>query len=436
MFTNEAHCILDTIKSTLPYAYEYILLDNNSTDNTVALCEALLNDNSMKYQVFRTEWVDFGHNYSYLYELGHKHSDADYIWQIDADDLVHGTMNIEDLTDDAYKVVLRGGGLHYYRNQIFSNKLLWKHYLKIHGYVSTYPKKEFKSSILEGDYYIQCRHEGSRHKIDMKTKYLNDANMLQEDLLIMFDQDDRNRCYFYLAQSYYCASEYQKAIEIYKRRIEQCGWQEEVWYSRLQIARCYKYLKDDENTIKSYRECYDYHPCYAEAVFELGVYYAKMKNYKGAQNMLEIAVNKPFPTDKFLFLSKDIYDYHAKLWLAVVYYYVNEYNKSYNINMSLLKQSLSDHVRIIVQDNNKWNYDIILNDVLQVKQYLKNVDPRMNNYEVYYMALKYGSIKVIQLIKHNIIERNWYERQVFNVIFKQYGVHRDLNTYYRHYYLG
>jgi len=79
----------------------------------------------------------------------------------------------------------------------------------------------------------------------MKTKCLNDAKMLEEDLLtdlykislpanfikiivmymtIIVDKADQARCYFYLGQSYICAKEYKQSIKAYKTRIYLCGW--------------------------------------------------------------------------------------------------------------------------------------------------------------------------------------------------------------------
>jgi len=355
MFTNEEHCILETIKSTLPYAYEYILLDNNSTDNTVKVCEEFLKDNNIKYQVFTSKWVNFGYNCSLLYELGHKHSKADYLWQIDADDLVHGKMNMDYLWADQYLLKF-GGNLYYERHQLFKNDTLYRHYLSIHGYVTTVPKFLPKSSqTLEGDYYIECRHVGSRHHIDMKTKFLNDAKMLEEDLKTNLDIADRNRCYFYLAQSYSCAGLYQEAITIYKKRVYLQGWHEEVRHSRLQIARCYFELKDYTNVIKFYLKCFEKHPYVAEPLYELGLFYFENKLYLNAKRCFKQASQIPYPSHLKLFLSKNIYDYSAKLMLACCYYYLNKYNKSYDINMELLKLNLSDDIRKIIEKNNQFN---------------------------------------------------------------------------------
>lgn len=358
MFTNEEHCILDTLKTTLPYASEYILLDNYSTDNTVKVCQDFLKD--VKYQVFRTKWINFGHNYSYLYELGYKHSKADYLWQIDADDLVHGHMNIYNLYADKYMLKFGEHGMYYTRAQLFKNNRQYKQYLSIHGYVDTIPKyQQTTSKILSGDYYVESRRVGNRHKVDMKTKWLTDAKMLEEDLKTDLDTRDRNRCYFYLGQSYYCAEEYKKSIDIYKKRVYLQGWHEEVMYSRLQIARCYKNLNDHDNTVKYYLRCYQKHPCRAEPLYELAKYYTDNNNYIDAKKYLKQAATIKFPSDLHLFLSKDVYDYRCKILLAVCYFYLNKYNKSYAINIDLLKQNLPSHVNELVRKNNQFNLKTI-----------------------------------------------------------------------------
>lgn len=179
MATNEEHCILETLNVTLPYAKEYIFLDNASTDNTVKVCQDFFTQNNIKGQIFHYHWKNFGHNYSYLYQLGYKHATSDYLWQIDADDLVFGTMNINNLTKDKYLLQF-GNEFTYVRPQIFKNTLKWQHVMCIHGYVCNIPKSiNITSEILTGDYYIECRHVGNRHKIDNNTKYLNDAKMLK-----------------------------------------------------------------------------------------------------------------------------------------------------------------------------------------------------------------------------------------------------------------
>lgn len=354
MFTNEEHCILETLNSTLPYANEYILCDNASTDNTVEVCENFFKQNNIKGQVFNAIWKNFGYNYSYLYELGHKHATSEYLWQIDADDIVIGVMKINNLWADRYLLQF-GDTMKYLRCQIFKNTFKWQHILAIHGYTDTLPKGQYNTTKkIKGNYYIDSRHIGNRHKIDSDLKFLNDAKMLEEDLLTNLDKHDESRCYFYLGQCYKDGKAYQKSIDAYNKRISMNGWEEEVYYSKLQIARCYKVL-NDIRYIDMYLTCFEQHPNRVEPLYELGVTYLLNKNYKEAKKYFKQASNIPYPVHLTLFLSKDVYDYRCHIDLAICYYYLQKYNKSYDINNKLLLKSIPDDIKIMIEENNQFN---------------------------------------------------------------------------------
>ena len=115
MAYNEAHCIGETLLSTLPIATEYIIIDHYSTDDTMKVCNDFFDKHSLKGTVYQKEWKDFGTNYSYLYEYGFRYSRCDYLYQIDADDIVVGKMDVHDLTADAYAVQFNDEGTVYIR---------------------------------------------------------------------------------------------------------------------------------------------------------------------------------------------------------------------------------------------------------------------------------------------------------------------------------
>lgn len=102
-----------------------------------------------------------------------------------------------------------------------------------------------------------------------------------------------------------------------------------------------------------------------------------------------------------------------------------------------LKQAHRADIQPLLNDDKiKLYIAIILDDIDLVTQFLKDIDPRLNNHEAYHLAVRHGNPEMIELIKQNIIGRDWYERQMFNSVFQPYGVHRDLNNYYRQQYLG
>ncbi len=356
MATNEEHCILETLNATLPYATDYIFCDNASTDNTIKVCEDFFKTNNIKGQIFNYKWVNFGHNYSYLYELGYKHSDSEYLWQIDADDLVCGKMDIGKLDKGMYLLQF-GREFTYPRPQIFKNSIPWKHYLVLHGYVAPVNKKIYYSSgQITGEYYIDSRRIGNRHRIvDEKTKYLNDAKNIEDDLINITDKHDLRRSYFYLAQSYHDGGNYEKSIEKYNTRISMDGWDEEVFYSRLQVGKCYKYLDKPSRAISRFWRCYNYFPYRAEPLFEMGKIYYGNNDFVNSKKYLKLASKIPFPVEMSLFIQKDIYDYGINKLLACVYYSLKKYNKSYDINIKLLKGTLPDNQRYEIEQNNNLN---------------------------------------------------------------------------------
>lgn len=68
---------------------------------------------------------------------------------------------------------------------------------------------------------------------------------------------------------------------------------------------------------------------------------------------------------------------------------------------------------------NSLNYAIITETLHLINNYLQIYDPRVNHNEAYFLALNVNNEKIISLIKNNIIQRNFYDRQVVDSIISQ-----------------
>lgn len=53
-------------------------------------------------------------------------------------------------------------------------------------------------------------------------------------------------------------------------------------------------------------------------------------------------------------------------------------------------------------------------DIVQIEELLMHVDPRDHYNEIYYLAIETNDTIIINKITKNIIERSWYEKQVFD----------------------
>lgn len=343
MAQNESHCILDTLKSVLPYANEYILLDNGSTDNTVQLCQDFFIANNVKHHIFHDTWKNFEYNYTALYTLGYKHATSDYLWQIDADDILVGHVVIGDLTDELYHVQV-GKWMTYLRPLLFKQSVPCKHKGVLHGYVIPVDGPFKSVGNLVGDYYVDSRRIGSRHKlVNIVERYSKDAQVLEQEI----KKDPNNtRNIFYAAQSYYDSKQYEKAIETYLKYLEKSSWKLEQFEARFKIADSYKELKNTKKAEKWFHKCKRFHPHMAEPLVEIGYIHYNNGNLSLAKTYAEKAISSPIPiSGSYLFLRKYYYEIKVHLLLSEIYARLGETDRMIETYKILLSRELPDDVR-------------------------------------------------------------------------------------------
>lgn len=348
MAQNEEHCILETLKSTLPYANEYLLLDNGSIDNTIKVCEDFFTSNKIKFYIFNDTWKDFEYNYTKLYQLGYDNATSDYLWQIDADDLICGNLNIDNLTDDTYMVNLGDDYFRYHRTQLWKRCHKCIHIGKIHGYINF--ENVVNCSLLDGDYYIDSRRIGNRHKlVNIQERYNKDAELLVQE--INKNTTVNSRYIFYAAQCYFDSNQYDKAIEYYTKYLTVSYWKPEEFYAIFRIAMCYENLKNYDMAIKWYEKCENLHPNMAEANYSLGLLHLNNNNINDAIVWFEKASNKQIPafTD-YLFIDKSIYTYKALYQLALIYNKI-DVEKTKILYNKLLQRKIPNDLKIFITNN-------------------------------------------------------------------------------------
>jgi hypothetical protein len=106
-----------------------------------------------------------------------------------------------------------------------------------------------------------------------------------------------------LAQTCRDLGKFDASIKYYTRRIELGGWVEEVYYSYLQIARCFIALnKPNDAEIWALKGHY-YRPSRPEVIYFLACYYRASKQYQLSMYYSTIGINLP-PSDDVLFVEK------------------------------------------------------------------------------------------------------------------------------------
>jgi Glycosyltransferases involved in cell wall biogenesis len=377
---NESHIILETLNNVKKYIDYWVISDTGSTDGTQEIITNFFKKENIPGKLVSHKWKDFGHNRTLALEACR--GKCDYIFVMDADDIIVGDLKLpQDFKYDGYKL-LYGKNFSYDRLQIMRNKgLKWEYVGVLHEYARCKNKKNASITTIRGDYYIDSRRLGDRNKD--KNKYLKDALILRAELEKLQKKNGSSaslsgsnenslvsRYAFYTGQSYYDYKDYENAIIFYRMRIKYLGWNEEVYYSYYQVANSIRFLKKDLETCeKAYLDAYNYLPSRAEALYQIASIYSDEANnlldddnydielydkyMNKAYKYFSMANKIPYPERQTLFIFKEIYDWKAKYGLAMICFEMEKNDEALKLCNELIdNESCSKLVE-------KLKYDIV-----------------------------------------------------------------------------
>jgi glycosyltransferase involved in cell wall biosynthesis len=341
---DESHIILECLNSIYKYIDYWVICDTGSSDNTPGIITSFFEEKGIPGELLHHEWKGFGHNRTFALEACL--TKGDYIWMIDADDVLVGSPNFpENMDKDSYLLRLRSG-VTWWRTQIFKSDLDWKYIGVLHEY--PYSDKAKTRDNIQGDYYVSARTLGNRSKnITQREKYLKDAEILEKGLE---EEPENERYVFYLAQSYRDAGEVNKAIEFYQKRFDMQKWGEEAYYALYQKS-CLSKSKGDPSWFRDALKAYFYRPNRLESLYEIvrecrlsGDYQMGLELGKKGLDLIH-----DMPAD-VLFVHADIHSW--KFWdeLSLCAYYTgNQHLFKYILEEIIERVPESDKLR--VQDN-------------------------------------------------------------------------------------
>jgi SAM-dependent methyltransferase len=299
---NEAHVIHELIAAVADRIDSWVIVDTGSSDGTPELIRRLMADRGIPGELHERPWRDFGHNRSEALALAQGH--GDYIWVMDADDVVEGTIDFTGLSADAYCMRFRDG-IVYWRRQLFRDGVPWRYQGVLHEVAVC--DGPFTETSLEGDYHIHSRRLGARN-LDPQ-KYVRDAAILQTEV-------DRNpgdaRSVFYLAQSYFDAGDFALARTWYERRAAMGGWEEEIFYSLFRVAAAMEQLGEPWPAVQDiYLRAWNQRPSRAEPLHAIARRHRKDARYSLGHLFASLAADIPLPVADRLFVHADVYSWQA-----------------------------------------------------------------------------------------------------------------------------
>lgn len=345
---DEAPVIERCLDSVKPFIDHWVIVDTGSTDGTQDLVRQHLG--SIPGTLYERPWKHFGHNRTEALELAR--DTADYTFIMDADDVFSAPNGMPDLDPgiDAYDIVIEGFDISFPRTLIVSNRHPWRFEGVLHEFITT--DGTIRRDALQGVRVIE-RREGARSRnVSQREKYFKDALTLEAALR---DEPDNSRYVFYLAQSYRDAGLADQALRQYERRTEMGGWDEEIYFSRLEMARLSLLLgMEPAVVVHRYLTAFQTRPSRIEALVELARYHRSREEWALALLMAERAIGVEMPADR-LFVSVPYWKWAALDEYAIAAYWCGQYHESEWACRKLLDgDALPEAQRERVQRNLDW----------------------------------------------------------------------------------
>ena len=325
---NESKIITRLLNSVLPIIDCYCICDTGSTDNTVQLIQEFFSNKNISGKIVNEPFKNFAHNRNFALQscVGM----SDYVLFLDADMILKvNNFDKKSLLNNDYFFLLQGSESFYYQNtRIIKNNGLFKYVGVTHEYIESPPNST--SSLIEKDklFILDIGDGGSKND-----KFDRDIRLLSEAIVL---EPKNERYHFYLANSYHDCGKFEQAIDIYKKRIELGGWEQEVWYSYYRIGLCYKKLNKMEEAICTWMNGYNFSQLRVENLYEIIHYYRIISKHKLAEVFYNIAssiLSKTVDKEKFLFLHNDVYTFKIYYEHTIFAFY----NKVKDISEQIIK---------------------------------------------------------------------------------------------------
>ena len=348
---NEAGVIRRCLDSVMPFIDRWVIVDTGSTDGTQDIIANHLR--GLPGQLFERPWKDFGHNRSEAIQLAA--GQGAYLLFIDADDFlsVPPGFTMPELTDGAYHVSIDDNGLVYWRKAIVSQSLSWRYVGVLHEYVHC--DVAHTTSNIIGPRIVRNLGGSGLSEAAAIEKYRNHAEIFENALR---QEPGNSRYVFYLAQSYRDSLQPQLSLQTHQRRATMGGWDEEVWFSRFQVAKLSEQLGlDIDLIIKRYLEAYEFRPTRAESLVELARFCREKNRFQLAELFAGRATKIALTAD-ILFVDRSAYTWRAMDELSVAKYWTGDHLNSAELCRKLLASpSLPDAQRSRIAANLKFSED-------------------------------------------------------------------------------
>ncbi|MFE3494831.1 glycosyltransferase [Streptomyces sp. NPDC059175] len=288
---NESGVIERCLASVRDLISYWVISDTGSTDGTQELIRSALA--GVPGELHEEPWENFGHNRSL--NISHARGKADYLLLLDADLVIRKNGPLPPLTGDAY-MLRHAGEMEYRIKRLVRGDIHWRYEGVTHEYLTT--DEPAGQESLDALFIEDFADGGSRHD-----KFERDARLLSAEL----ERDpDNARTVFYLAQTMRDMGRAPEAVDLYQRRADMGGWEEEVYYSLLQVGVLKADTGDWPGGMDALVKAWESRPGRLEACYELAARLRNQGRHHAAHAFARAGLGRPVPDD-LLFVTPWVY---------------------------------------------------------------------------------------------------------------------------------
>lgn len=327
---------LDSVKDHIT---GYVIIDTGSTDATKKIIEETLE--GIPGKILDRPWVDFGFNRSELvveaqnFVLNSVPAELNtgYLLLLDADHILNGDFSGVS-NDDGYLIELIGDNLGYSMPYLVAADLPWRYIGRTHEYITAEGFNGVHAPLKTCT--LDHRGDGG-NRYD---KFAKDLKYLEED----YKQDPNNeRVVYYLGQTYEGMGRRDEALELFRRRAQLGGFDQEQFWAAFKVAEITQYIGD-------YLQAFLMRPTRTEPIQRAMSLLNQQQKY---QSVLALARMCPQqPSDDHLFVERWTEQYGAAFEFCLALWYTGDVAKAKQGWEAMLDlPELSDQYRELIKDN-------------------------------------------------------------------------------------
>lgn len=363
---NEAAVIRRCLETVKPWITHWAIVDTGSTDGTQQIIREFLAD--LPGELTERPWEDFATNRNQALELA-RTIGGDHILVIDADEelrVLDPELGLGDLdAADCHAIRLHlpmADDAVWCRRAIVRASLPWRYEGEIHEVLVCESAGMPKPLPAE----IMSRSDGHRNR-DQFTKYRDDARTIRR---LLRRRPNDSRLWYYLAQSYAGARQFDRALAAYRKRVTLEGFPEELFYAHYQIAAIRDYLLHNpaprtwrqilscqwrrdtwRDVLEAYLDAFNCRPTRAEPLWAAAVICNDHAMPALAEIYARKAASLPRPTDA-LVVHENIYRFRAADELAASLGWLGRYDDALKVLRRLIDMpQLPESERPRVREN-------------------------------------------------------------------------------------